>query len=120
MVAALLQLFAPLYGEDPSKKDFVPSKHADKVDVLLDALQDILFLLNSFGKKVLALTLYLFYKHYNQLFRYLIGPYGAFHCALVYVRILQAAKSRAKVPQFALDLEKVSFLCQRIRYFNLI
>lgn len=49
MVLAQIQLFTPVYGEDASKEDFVPTKHADKVDVLLDALKDIIFLLESFG-----------------------------------------------------------------------
>ena len=44
-----------------------------------------------------------------------LGPYGAFHCALVYIRILERAESRVKTPQCLTDLKKVSALCQEIR-----
>lgn len=52
MVLALIRLFTPVYGEDPSDDGTISAKHPDKVDVLLDALKDIIFLLDSFGKDI--------------------------------------------------------------------
>lgn len=119
MVSAQIRLFTPLYGEGAFKEDLVPIKHADKVDVLLDALNDIIFLLESFG---MYFSAFILMKNRRTVWKYIYfdyvkGPYGAFHCASVNISILQVAKTRAKVPQCAVDLEKVNFLSQQIRYY---
>lgn len=46
---------------------------------------------------------------------FLIGPYGAFHCAQVYMEILPGFKGRVKVSHLATDLDKVTLLCKLIR-----
>ncbi|KAI9563248.1 hypothetical protein GHT06_010706 [Daphnia sinensis] len=63
-------------------------QNTDKTDILSDAIKDIFFLLENFG------------------------PYGAFHCAQVYIPILEAAKWRIKRVS---DLNKVIVLCHQIR-----
>ncbi|KAK4024462.1 hypothetical protein OUZ56_009885 [Daphnia magna] len=91
MVFKLMQEFKNSYGELIAKVESDVAKHPDKIDLLLDALKDINYLLRA------------------------LGPYGAYHCAHVYIRILQQAKSRVKVPQFLADLNKVSALCREIK-----
>ncbi|KZS04781.1 Uncharacterized protein APZ42_032147 [Daphnia magna] len=91
MVFKLMEEFKNSYGELITKVESDVAKHPDKIDMLLDALKDIDYLLRA------------------------LGPYGAYHCAHVYIRILQQAKSRVKVPQFLADLNKVSALCREIK-----
>ncbi|KAI9553581.1 hypothetical protein GHT06_021502 [Daphnia sinensis] len=91
MVFKLTEEFKNSYEEFISKVESDGAKHSDKIDILLDALKDINYLLSA------------------------LGPYGAYHCAHLYIHILQRAKSRVKVPQFLTDLNKVSALCQEIK-----
>lgn len=91
MVFKLMEEFKNSYGELITKVESDVAKHPDKIDMLLDALKDIDYLLRA------------------------LGPYGAYHCAHVYIHILQQAKSRVKVPQFLADLNKVSALCREIK-----
>lgn len=62
MVRALVRLLRPLYGkgsdDNDDSLDFVLSKHEDKVDVLWDALKDMLYLLETFGKTKLIELVY--------------------------------------------------------------
>ncbi|KZR97797.1 Uncharacterized protein APZ42_007126, partial [Daphnia magna] len=67
MVFKLMQEFKNSYGELIAKVESDVAKHPDKIDLLLDALKDINYLLRA------------------------LGPYGAYHCAHVYIRILQQA-----------------------------
>ncbi|XP_057378262.1 endoribonuclease Dicer-like [Daphnia carinata] len=91
MVFKLVKEFRNSYGEFISKDESDVAKHPDKIDILLDTLKDIDYLLRA------------------------LGPYGAYHCAHLYIHILQRAKSRVKVPQFLTDLNKVTALCQEIK-----
>ncbi|XP_046636603.1 endoribonuclease Dicer-like [Daphnia pulicaria] len=62
-------------------------KKSDKIEVLCDALKDIGFLLENFG------------------------PYGAYHCAQLYIPILMGAKSRSQ----SADFNKVINICHKIQ-----
>ncbi|XP_059352941.1 endoribonuclease Dicer-like [Daphnia carinata] len=59
-----------------------------KTDILSDPIKDIAFVLENFG------------------------PYGAFHCAQVYIPILERAKMRQRNIS---DINKVIILCHQIR-----
>ncbi|KAK4025948.1 hypothetical protein OUZ56_014980 [Daphnia magna] len=63
-------------------------QNTGKTDILSDAIKDIAFLLENFG------------------------PYGAFHCAQVYIPILETAKMRVRKVS---DFNKVITLCYQIR-----
>jgi hypothetical protein len=111
-----MQQLEQQYGEGNSKDGPDVNKQPDKIDVLFDALNDIDYLLSTIGGPTFFLSVYIFCLFISLIdFGVFLGPYGAFHCAHVYIRILERTKSRAKTAQFLTDLIRVSALCQEVR-----
>lgn len=49
---------------------------------------------------------------------FILGPYGAFHCSQIYVRVLERTKSKAKNVEFKTILDRVSSHCSYIGYIQ--